>query len=305
MATLARTKMLIIEGSSPLRARLKSLFSERGFKVTALASPEKGIHELTVHHFDIALTRCVATGTKGLKILLDGKLLRPDSIFILMASHVTSEGAIMALRAGAADLLREPFTDTNVLEAVETALIPKRDAINARRMFCCLKREEREFMFPSDEAAIGPAVDLLVENLYRAGVCTQMETRLVAMALTEAIANAVYHGNLTISPHLKIHLSNEEFSKEISRRMACEKTKSRKIHIKYAITPNEARYVISDDGKGFDYKGALAVAAPSDRDRSGGRGLFLLKKIMDEVTYNEKGNEVTLIKRARRKQAGA
>ena len=58
------------------------------------------------------------------------------------------------------------------------------------------------------------------------------------------------------------------------------------------------RIVIRDEGPGFN---PGAVRNPTEKvnmDRIGGRGLLLIRSFMDEVIYNQQGNELTIIKRA-------
>ena len=294
-----RPKILIVDGASPLRSELRHTLMDRGCMVKLFAALDKGLSELARNHYDLVITRVESADQNGLRPLMEGKRVRPESLFILLAGRATSDGAVTALREGASDLLVEPFSVEDVVNSAETAIAPLRDEIHARKVFCCIQRESREFLIPSDEPAIGPVVDILVENLTRAGVCSMIESRLTAMALTEAIANAMYHGNLNISPRLKLNLSASEFLEEIRKRKTIKEYRGRKIHIRYDLTPTEVKYVISDDGEGFDHREALSAAAtPAGVDSHAGRGLFLLRSIMDEVTYNEKGNEVTLIKRA-------
>jgi anti-sigma regulatory factor (Ser/Thr protein kinase)/ActR/RegA family two-component response regulator len=294
-----RPKILIMDGASPLRAELRHTLMDRGCQVKLFTAVDKGLGELVRNHYDLVIARVESADQNGLRPLLEGKRIRPESLFILLAGRATSEGAVTALREGASDLLVEPFSMEDVVNSAETAIAPLRDEIHERKVFCLIVQESREFLIPSDEPAIGPVVDILVENLTRAGVCSMIESRLVAMALTEAIANAMYHGNLNISPRLKLELSTAQFQAEIHKRENDDEYRERKIRIRCDLTPVEVKYVISDDGEGFDHREALSAATtPADVDSHAGRGLFLLRNIMDEVTYNEKGNEVTLIKRA-------
>jgi len=299
MPTRDKPKILIVDGASPLRAELRHALMNKGCLVKLFAALNRGLDELGRSHYDLVIARVRLADKKGLRPFLEGKNIRPESLFILLADKATSQGAVMTLRAGASDLLVEPFSVEDVVNSAETAIAPLRDKIHARRMFCCIVQESREFLIPSDETAISPVVDILVENLTRAGVCSMIESRLTAMALTEAIANAMYHGNLNISPQLKHEISTAEFQAEIRKRKNSEEYRERKIRIRCDLTPAEVKYVISDDGEGFDHREALCAAVtPADVESHAGRGLFLLRNIMDEVAYNEKGNEVTLIKRA-------
>ncbi len=59
----------------------------------------------------------------------------------------------------------------------------------------------------------------------------------------------------------------------------------------------EARFVIRDEGPGFDPAQVSDPTYRSNLDKPYGRGLFLIRAFMDEVLFNDKGNEITLIKR--------
>ena len=58
------------------------------------------------------------------------------------------------------------------------------------------------------------------------------------------------------------------------------------------------RYVIRDEGPGFDPATLPDPTDPANLDRPCGRGLLLMRTFMDDVGYNRSGNEVTLIKYA-------
>ena len=64
------------------------------------------------------------------------------------------------------------------------------------------------------------------------------------------------------------------------------------------VTNTEARFVTRDDGEGFDPSRLPDLTDPTSLD-AGGRGLLLVRTFMDEVRFNAKGNEITLIKRRR------
>lgn len=297
---VTKTRALIIEGDAGLRGELKHVLSRRGHSVTVFSGAQRGLEEMRARYFDLVVARAGGEPA-GLNLLTEGKKLLPDSVFIVMTGHVTSVGAVQALRAGAADLLLEPFTAEDVAEAADVAMAPRKDQITARKMYCCLKKEVREFVFPSDESSIGPAVDLLVENLPRSGVCSQLESRLVAIALTEAVSNAIYHGNLAISPHMKLEMSGEEFKREVRKRLTIPAYRGRKVRARCTLSPKGVEYVISDDGEGFNTREWLFSGKASSHSSAGGRGLMLLRRLMDEVYYNEKGNEVTLVKKMGKK----
>lgn len=92
----------------------------------------------------------------------------------------------------------------------------------------------------------------------------------VMVAVTEAVNNSVYHGN--------------------------KEDKSKKIYIKFE-THNQYRLVIKvrDEGPGFDPKSLPDPTAPENLENIGGRGVFLMEHLSDELSFSEDGREVEMV----------
>ncbi len=70
----------------------------------------------------------------------------------------------------------------------------------------------------------------------------------------------------------------------------------RRVYVHSTASREMVRYVIRDEGPGFDVQ---KIADPTDEEhisRVGGRGMLLIRSFMDEVQHNSKGNEITLAK---------
>ena len=63
-------------------------------------------------------------------------------------------------------------------------------------------------------------------------------------------------------------------------------------------TPAEARFVIRDDGPGFDPAALPDTADPENLLKPSGRGVMLMRTFMDEVTFSSNGACVTMVKNA-------
>jgi anti-sigma regulatory factor (Ser/Thr protein kinase) len=83
----------------------------------------------------------------------------------------------------------------------------------------------------------------------------------------------------------------------VQERMSQSPYRERKVYLDIAMTADEARYVIRDEGGGFDVSKVPDPGDPDVLERKGGRGLLLIQTFMDEVRFNETGNEVTMVKR--------
>ena len=64
----------------------------------------------------------------------------------------------------------------------------------------------------------------------------------------------------------------------------------------YSLRPEGFELVVSDEGEGFDRQQVRDPLAAENRARAGGRGLFLMERLMDEVRYEDGGSTIVLRK---------
>jgi anti-sigma regulatory factor (Ser/Thr protein kinase) len=124
------------------------------------------------------------------------------------------------------------------------------------------------------------------------------------VAVREALLNALYRGNLEIGvgqmQQSRENLLDEEQARFVEQRRLQAPFCDRKIFVDARVRSNEARFVIRDEGPGFDYEAALRsrdLTSLDSLDALHGRGLVLIHSFMDEVSYNPAGNEITMTKR--------
>ena len=164
-----------------------------------------------------------------------------------------------------------------------------------------LRSSSTTFEFSSEASLIPPLVDYLQEHVARVGLCDDTGRIRLGVALEEALLNALYHGNLEVTTEQLREASAELLDPDkpgfIEQRQQKSPYRDRKLHMQASISQDEAVFVIRDEGPGFD-AGKLPVAGdPASLERDAGRGLVLMRTFMDEVQFNEVGNEVKLIKR--------
>src|SRR5205085_4225967 len=83
----------------------------------------------------------------------------------------------------------------------------------------------------------------------------------------------------------------------LTRRQSTAPHKDRKVRVHIEMDADQASFVVSDEGPGFDPSLVPAAGQPGSLDPETGRGLVLMRAFFDEVTFNNQGNEVTLVKR--------
>jgi serine/threonine-protein kinase RsbW len=128
---------------------------------------------------------------------------------------------------------------------------------------------ELERSLPSEVAAISPFVDRLMVLLRKCGCVSQGESD-VEIALREALANAIIHGN------------HENPGKQVYVRCRCK--------------PGEISIAVKDEGRGFDLKKIGDPTAPENTRGVHGRGIYLMNALMDDVRFEGGGVVVRMRK---------
>jgi len=138
---------------------------------------------------------------------------------------------------------------------------------------------EVDAWIPSEVRAISPLVDRLM-RLIEGSHCVTGEEHAVELALREALSNAVVHGN-RLNAHKLVHV-----------RCRCK-------------VGNGISLIVSDQGQGFDALSVPDSVGAENLEAEHGRGIRLMKFVMDEVSFQQRGTEVHMCKRlARNERAG-
>jgi hypothetical protein len=169
------------------------------------------------------------------------------------------------------------------------------------RLIECVDRTEFTFTLRNDPALIDPLVDMVQQMVGGMRLCDAIWRVRVGIALEQALLNALYRGNLEISPEQMQEAREALLAGKgvdiVTERASKAPYSERTIHADISITKDEAKFVVRDQGAGFDVDKAATAGDASALEHEGGRGLVLMRTFMDEVTFNDAGNEVTMIKR--------
>lgn len=124
------------------------------------------------------------------------------------------------------------------------------------------------------------------------------DAEILFIGLREIVINAIEHGNLNISFEEKTQAQESgRYMEFLIDRQKELQFRDKKVRIESSITPEKVTYRITDEGSGFDHKNFLKSKRHSvDETLAHGRGISMTLELFDKVFYNEKGNQVTLVK---------
>jgi len=274
-----RTYSLLIIGRAPdLQSIAATAIRGLTCEVDAVSTVDDGLVRLKETPYDAILAELDEQETVYLSCLHSIRKARPDSRLILIVDHSTSNTVIQAIREDAFSYFSRPFDADLVVAMVRQALLVRGwefdiELISAEpnyvtiKLRCALDTADRLVQFCREMP-----IDLSAEDKQE-----------VADAFREMLLNAIEHGGKL----------NPEGWVTVAR----------------VRTQRTLVYYVQDPGDGFK-RGELAHAATQNSVdptahierridqgmRPGGFGILITSHLVDEVIYNEAGNEVILIK---------
>lgn len=150
------------------------------------------------------------------------------------------------------------------------------------------------FTIPTRRALISPLRERLLSSIRDFNVAGSTRENHFCMALEEALNNAFYHGNLEISSELKED-GTSAFIDLAREREQLEPWRSRHVYVTELVGLFGFWISIEDDGNGFNVEAAFERCNDPELMLSSGRGLMLMRGFSDELFFNSRGNEVTLV----------
>ena len=275
----ALQRILIVDDDPDVHQLLRAALQTTGRQIESAYDGLEGLRSVEAAAYDLVMTDVNMPGMDGMTLTERVRAVRPETRVVVMTVASTPENIIRAIQERAFSYFSKPFTTSAVAEMVERALSSKPseddiEVLSARpnwlglRLRCKMDTGDRILQFLREMGMTFPPAER--EN--------------IALAFREILMNAIEHGG-----------GNDP---------------NKKVTITYVRAEHAVLYYVQDPGKGFSFERLdhAAVSNPLDSPfghdearqrlglRPGGFGLLLTRQLVDEMIYNEVGNEVLLIK---------
>jgi CheY-like chemotaxis protein/anti-sigma regulatory factor (Ser/Thr protein kinase) len=272
-------RILVVDDDPDIHVLLSTILAEMGCQIESAYDGLAGLERLQTAPYDLVLTDVCMPGLDGLELLQRIKDQYPATPVMVMTAQNTPENVARSLRDSAYTYFSKPFAASTVVDmvtrALETPAFPDDiEVLSARpnwialRLRCKLEIADRLVQFFRELH-----VDLTADQMAD-----------IAMAFRELLLNAIEHGGRA--------------------------DPEQKVEVAYISVSQAILYYIRDPGPGFSFGNlphAAVSSAPDDpfrhvevRSQSGmrpgGFGILMIRQIADELIYNEKGNQVLLVK---------
>ena len=257
----------------------------------------------------------------GMELLREVKSGSGKTLFVMICPMSDPEKIQQALKKGAADFLTRPIQSRELIRSLDRLLNLKKSFIagpidnetthnpesNELRISQGgwrkeLIEESKTLEIDNNFENLYPLVNFLTEDLNGYQILEEEELIPLKTLLTEALENAIFHGNLELPSELR--LENSELFFETAKQKSClEPYQNRRVVVQYDISRNSVKYIIRDEGKGFEHSEIPDPIDPQNLFQLQGRGILRIALFMDEMFWNEKGNEITMIRYKKRKSS--
>lgn len=295
-------RVLVVDDSAVDRHLVgQYLQADEEFEIDYAGHGREALDKMAAQVPDVVVTDLIMPEMDGLELVGEIRDRYPHVPVILISSRGSEEIVVQALQRGAASYVPKRSLARRMLATVRNVLAVSSSQQRQVRLMECMTCNECTFELENNAALIAPLINYLQQIMETLGLGDEAERTRVGVALEEALANALYHGNLQVGSELRGE-DDEAYYRLIQERMRTPPYCHRRIHVRARLARDMAKFVIRDEGPGFDPNSLPDPTDPANLEKASGRGLLLMKTFMDEVIYNETGNEVTLIKYANRKK---
>lgn len=298
------TMVLVVDDSAIDRRLVGGLLGKASdWRIEYAADGAEALDHVGKSLPDLIVTDLHMPRMDGLELVRAMRDRHPEVPVILMTAYGSEAFAVEALEQGAASYVPKSQLADKLCETVREILARASAHKSYEELLSRLDRSEFTFFVElgNDASLIDPMVDLVQQTVARARLCDSGGQLRIGVALREALLNALLHGNLEI-PVEHMDDAREQLLRQRDLPIRSEKPeqqafRDRRIFVNVRISTEEARFVIRDEGPGFDVSTVPSSWEPGGLEQQGSRSLSLIRAFMDDVAYNEAGNEVTLIKR--------
>jgi DNA-binding NarL/FixJ family response regulator len=271
-------KALFIDADPEVRAMLVNILDPLVWSVRHAADNKAALALARTAHFDFILTSEKTSGKEDVELLRRIRSVRPHTRLIILTEESTPVEVIAAMREHAFSYFSKPFSLSSLADAVHAAsdgpswddgieilsATPDWIRLAAR---CDMMTAER-----------------LIQFMHEIADLPEREADAVGLAFRELLMNAIEHGG---------HFRADQY-----------------VEISYVRAKHMVMCRVKDPGEGFtlDEIDHAAIANPQEDParhiayreakglRPGGYGVMLAQKLVDELIYDQKGNDVMLIK---------
>jgi CheY-like chemotaxis protein len=292
-----RLTILVVDDSRTQQQLIAEWVQDSGpYRPLLAGDGQEALASMTAQLPALVLTDVFMPKMDGLQLVRAVRSRYPQVPVVLMTANGSEELAFEALQSGAVSYVPKRCLHNALGPVLAQVLANAKVDLQRQQVLGALTRRDSEYLLPNEVSLVPPVVALLKEELGALKLCDRTALIRCGVALEEALLNAIYHGNLELSSALR-ESGDGAYEDQARERARQSPYASRRVTLLARLATEQAVFVITDQGPGFDLAALPDPTDPANMEKASGRGLLLIRTFMDEVRHNPAGNQITLVKR--------
>ncbi len=288
--------ILVVDDSPTQLRQMQMILEQDGFTVQTAENGEAALAAIQSDPPRLVVTDLEMPGMSGLELVGIVSGMQPTVPVVLTTSEGSESVAAEALRCGASSYVPKHDMTAMLAPVVRQVLSVHQSAQSVREVARYAVESTLKLKLENDETLVPSVIARLEMPIVELELFDEGERMQIAMALDEALVNAIIHGNLAVSSDLRQNDDGQAYVDAIAKRKTESPYKDRHVFVSLHADKDQATFTIRDQGCGFDCADLRDPTKPENLERAGGRGLLLIHAFMDEVRHNEIGNEIVMVK---------
>jgi YesN/AraC family two-component response regulator len=295
---VAEKSILVVDDEQIIRNVLKrKLEQTTSFNVFTASDGVPALEIFKNEKIDLVISDLLMTEMNGIELLRSLKRINPRVPVIIVTGYGTLDDAIEAIHLGAEDFIKKPFDINEVIETIEKTFRKMAEQADQLEVIKFITYEDIKLSIPNNFEFLNTVINYVFSHLRARWHVGDEDLHDVKVCLYEALTNAFEHGNLEIPGDEKVRLleiSQQSWRDFLIERMQEQQYREKRIHVTLMIDETRMEVRIRDEGRGFDPAKRNAEVDPEQLFRSSGRGLLLIQSLMDEMSFNDEGTEISI-----------
>jgi FixJ family two-component response regulator len=292
-------RILVVDDEENIRTLLHQCLAGEGYAIDTAPDGVAGMERVLENEYSLVITDVMMPRLGGLDFLKNVKVSQPELPVVIITGYATTDITIQALKLGAVDFITKPFKLSEIFFTVKRIMDYQGREEEIQHAYEQVSHSAKTFDCLCQELDIDAVLHVIVKELMDLGFCAEADSMKISLAIREAVDNAVEHGNLELPSghkHKEYMIDPQAFQRWKQQRLQDPQFGRRRIRIEFSYTPGRMEVKVADEGAGFDTSGLPQSIKEAEETGSELHGYRLMLLSMDEVRYNDKGNEVTLVK---------
>jgi len=261
--------VLIVDDDHEVMTMLADIVKELDLTPVTASHGQEAMEKLKAQKIDLIITDLIMPKMGGLELIKQSRQLNAKIPIAVISGHGEAQNVIEALNRGAYNFVSKPFTIKEIEAIIKKGLRLREFSLGTHKILEGI-RNYTEINIPNNPHYIPPATLYVVRECQWRGIDDEDQLSNVSVCADELLTNALIHGNAL--------------------------DEDKKISIQLMFDAEKFTMSFEDEGRGFDHRKLMAALSVEHVVPPTKRGLFIVKSLMDELSFNESGSKVTAVK---------